>query len=643
MTPPEPQIGTHARDTAVDRGAAGVQSGDGEPRLTHPRALAQLLSLGDGSPSREAFARESARLLGAHFASPAALVSLRAGARDLDARFLEDEQDDTWIGPLDDLLLEVRREPLTIARLYESPRHGYAALVAAPIPAEDGGVAGAFATLAPCPTPEALPALAAEADAAAIAVGAALSACDRRAPAAADDARLAGAVARAAHYADLTEFAFALTNNLRTRLGVERVVFGVPSRGRVRLVALSGLDTIKTRSPGTRVIAQALEEAADLRRTVCAQRDDDWNEQKCSTGHGLHNAWRDSIGGTAVLSVPLVAGDEVVAVVGIRAQRDRSFVPDDIRAIEQMLAPFAAAVPIVARAGRSAFRHVADDAAAAVRSLFAPTAIGRKLAALVAVAATVWFLAGVMPYRVAAETTLAAADVTRLTVPFEAALAELAVEPGERVAAGQVVAVMDTARLRVEAAEARAELRAHTLERDAALTAGDHTLSALADARADLAAARLATLESRIASAAIRAPADGLLIRGDVAQRLGEVFPLGETLFEFAPDAAVRWEIAVPEHAADEVRPGMTASFSPAARPGASAELTVRTLAPAAETRDGRTVVIATAEAELGAAPAWLRPGMSGVSRVDAGPRPVWWVALHRVTDALHTVFKRWR
>jgi hypothetical protein len=53
--------------------------------------------------------------------------------------------------------------------------------------------------------------------------------------------------------------------------------------------------------------------------------------------------------------------------------------------------------------------------------------------------------------------------------------------------------------------------------------------------------------------------------------------------------------------------------------------------------RNGKNVFIAEATVEDN--PAWMRAGMEGVARIDAGTRRVWWVALHRMIDYLRLTF----
>ena len=137
------------------------------------------------------------------------------------------------------------------------------------------------------------------------------------------------------------------------------------------------------------------------------------------------------------------------------------------------------------------------------------------------------------------------------------------------------------------------------------------------------------TLEQRIASATVVAPFAGTLPRGDLEQRIGQTFPLGEPLFEIAPsDQASALRIQVPEEHALELREGAEIRFSSNARPEEELRFTVQSIAPAAEVADtvNSFTVVAVPSSETSIHE--LRAGMEGLCDVSLGERSVWRSAL---------------
>jgi hypothetical protein len=74
--------------------------------------------------------------------------------------------------------------------------------------------------------------------------------------------------------------------------------------------------------------------------------------------------------------------------------------------------------------------------------------------------------------------------------------------------------------------------------------------------------------------------------------------------------------------------------------PGERLDFTVSRISPMALTLEGRTAF--EIEAAFGQPPAGLRPGLSGVAKIDVGTRSLGWVATHRIGDWLRMATWTW-
>jgi hypothetical protein len=92
-------------------------------------------------------------------------------------------------------------------------------------------------------------------------------------------------------------------------------------------------------------------------------------------------------------------------------------------------------------------------------------------------------------------------------------------------------------------------------------------------------------------------------------------------------------ELHAPEFAALHLQPGQFGHFTTSAQPDRPSRCRIKRVELASEIVYGQNVFVAEAEVETSAA--WLRGGMTGVARIDAGRRPVWWVVLHRLLDSI--------
>lgn len=626
MTQTQHQETTHlGQQTQPEPGASSFRH---EP-------LRRLAMLAGESLTVDAFAYDAAKLVAEHFVSPACTVAVRHNAQDV----LQSHADDDakhWTRRLEAMLLEVQSQPRAIGRLYQVAESKIAA-IAAPIPGE---ITGAIATLVSVSSRHELETTLTELRAVAATIAAGLVAnTTKRSTKGASNEMAASAIQRAGVYTSIEEFAFALTNNLRNKLGAESVAFALPAGARARLVAISGLDEVKPRSPGTIAMRQAIEECLDQQRPLCAQQDDTWQNERVSTGHPLHRAWSASAHGAAVFTVPLFAGDDLTGVVAIRRRADQPVSRDDLDTTIELLAPFGAAVPMVQRATRNVLRHALDSTQGVARAAIRPGAWGIKAIAALTTLALAWFVLGTTPYKINARAIVSPAEQIQISSPYEAAIRQVHARAGDRVQQGQLLATLDTRDLELERSELLAEARALRVKVDSATAARDIPAASVAAAEQRATLARLETVEQRIQAAAIRAPSTGVLIRGDLAERIGQRLPVGEALFTFVPSDALRVEILAPEHAADELMPNLSATFSPEARPEDALLLTIERIDPAASVHEGANVVTSHAVPNSQQHPHWLLPGMEGTASINAGSRPVWWVALHRAIDAAHARF----
>jgi hypothetical protein len=129
------------------------------------------------------------------------------------------------------------------------------------------------------------------------------------------------------------------------------------------------------------------------------------------------------------------------------------------------------------------------------------------------------------------------------------------------------------------------------------------------------------------AAEVLAAPFDGVVVRGDLQQRLGSPVEKGEVLFEVAPLDGYRVVLEVDERDVAYVSEGQPALLRLSALPGEALPCVVERVTPVAVVADGRNRF--RAEARLEEPSESLRPGMTGVARIDAGRRARAWVWTH--------------
>ncbi len=154
----------------------------------------------------------------------------------------------------------------------------------------------------------------------------------------------------------------------------------------------------------------------------------------------------------------------------------------------------------------------------------------------------------------------------------------------------------------------------------------DMRLSQLAVQQAD---SKLMVVEYRLSRTEIRAPFDGIIVQGDLAERLSSPTQVGELLMRVVQVKDTYADLQVDERDIHYLKPGMEGEMAFTSRPEERFGVKLDTFEPVAvveETGTDFRVRVSVTEEERD----WWRPGMTGVCKVNAGRKSLAWVWLHR-------------
>jgi multidrug resistance efflux pump len=152
--------------------------------------------------------------------------------------------------------------------------------------------------------------------------------------------------------------------------------------------------------------------------------------------------------------------------------------------------------------------------------------------------------------------------------------------------------------------------------------------------------AQLALVDDQLARTQIRAPFDGVVVSGDLSQKLGAPVERGTLLYEIAPLNAYRVILQVDERDIPDLAVGQTGRLLLSAFPHEPIGFTVEKVTPVATASEGRNYF--RAEAKLENDDPRLRPGMEGVGKVDIDRRRYVWIWTHQIIDWLRLKLWAW-
>jgi len=437
----------------------------------------------------------------------------------------------------------------------------------------------------------------------------------------------ADALGKVAQFTSTKEFAYSVVNSLCEQLKAEQVFFGVEKNLRVRVKAVSGIADFKNSNPGIAIVQQAMEECLDVKQPIVFQT----TNPTTTDSMPIHRNWSADSNHSCVCSIPLKQGEDVTGVVSIRRPSNRPFSFDDVAKLELALTPYGAAIRLLEKANSPVSSLVTSAMSDSVKSTVARGTLGRKLVLGAIAVGMCWFAFGTMTYRPLCRTTVMASNLRHVAAPLDGKLLAVNVSPGQSVRKGDLLLEFDSTDLQLQLNGVVRDISAAQIKVREAISSDDISMAAVARSHMNVLKTQAAALQKQIQDSRIVAPDNGTVVLSDLQQRVGQVFPQGEEILQFASEGDWLLEIEVPDDIVHYVLPQQTGSFAAASLPGELQSFSIETIDGGAQVIGDRNVFMA--RAVLDSHPDWMKSGMEGTVRVESVSRPVWWVALHRVVD----------
>lgn len=433
----------------------------------------------------------------------------------------------------------------------------------------------------------------------------------------------------------------ALVSELGRMPGVARAALGlVKGMARpgaaIRLEAISGAAWFRRRGEGMVALSHAMEEALDQMGAVCLPPLEG-APRRVTAAHAEAMA---GLGARAIVSAPLFDEGRAAGVLTLALESEEALTPALVARLEVAADLLGPVLELKRRQQGWLAGRAVDAAERGLRALGARNRPSYRLASVAVLVALALPFVIHAPLRIVADATLEGSIQRVAVAPFEGRIAAAPVRAGDRVAAGDLLFSLDDRDLVLEATKWRSELAQLEQASRAALAAADRAEVRQLAARRDQAAAQLALAEAQLQRAQVRAPISGIVIAGDLSQRLGAPVEQGAELFTIAPLDDFRLILDLDERDLELVAEDSRGSLRLKARPGLDLPFAVASLTSVARTEEGRRLF--RAEARLLSVAPDLRPGLEGVARIEAGRHSLAHNWTRRLRDWVQLALWRW-
>jgi RND family efflux transporter MFP subunit len=429
----------------------------------------------------------------------------------------------------------------------------------------------------------------------------------------------------------------ALCNELASRFGCDRVSLGWMEKNYVVVKAMSHTEKIEPQMEAVQQLCALMEEACDQEEEVI------WPRPEGQTFISRdHEAYAKQQGMAHLVTFPLFSGmaseqkegETPRPVAALTLERKTAFPIEELRTVRLMLDQVARPLSEMHREERWVGARLAERTRDACSRLLGAEHTWWKLLALALAAVLLILVFGRKQYRVEGAFTLKTDAMAHFSAPFEGHIDRVTVRPGDLVKEGQVLMTLDTRELLLQKESAVAEREHQGADALKAESSGDVAGMRIARARQDQANAQLSIVNERLARAELKAPFDGVVVEGDLREKIAAPVQKGELLMKVARIENLYLVVDVPERDIQDVREGVAGQAAFASLPAQKFAFKVESIEPAARSKEKGNLFSVRCRFDEGSQ-SWWRPGMSGIAKIDAGSRSLLWISTHRTVDFL--------
>ncbi|WP_209426954.1 HlyD family efflux transporter periplasmic adaptor subunit [Pararhodobacter sp. SW119] len=443
-------------------------------------------------------------------------------------------------------------------------------------------------------------------------------------------------VASALEHERFTAACVTLVGELATQLDCDQVSLGFRQRRHVVVAALSDAALFGKRMNLVRDLGAAMDEAVDQGSVLLYPQRPDWEYRVVRS----HAELASRHGAGTILTIPLHSAGRFCGAVSFERGADRPFTDDEIELCDCIATALGPILEEKRRNDRLILWKLLESVRLQLVRLFGPRHVGRKIATAAALGLIAFFSFATGEYNLSAPAKLEGKTQRTLVAPFDGYLAAEYARPGAIVSQGDLLVSLDNRDLMLERLRWSARRQESLTTFDRAHARGERAEARIVESQIAEADAQIDLLGSQLERSQVMAPFDGIVISGDLSQRVGTAVARGDSLFVLAPLDSYRVVLEVDERDISDVQPGQSGRLVLASLPEDVFPYVVERTTPIAEAREGRNAY--RVEAHLNAVDPRLKPGMGGVGKIYVEDRLLILVWTARLVDWMRLTVWKW-
>ncbi len=424
-----------------------------------------------------------------------------------------------------------------------------------------------------------------------------------------------------------------LADELCVKFDCSRVSIGWKTNEYVNSVAISHLEKFDAKSSLIKKLQNIYEECSDQERVIAYPLTQEQNIVILA-----HEEYAKANSLSGIVSIPIVYEEKIYGVVTLEKE-DVDFSEKEITLLKLAIMQLNVWLFDLYERDKWLGERIADGAKNTLISFFGSENSFAKFIGVVLSLLLFYSLFFEWDYKIEVSATLDTDNISYIQAPYDSFVKSVNYYPGDFVAKGETVIELDEEELLLKKLEMESDVIRYSREAEKARARSELADMNIAIAKVNQANAALKKVEYYLSHSKIKAPFDGFIVEGDKKELLSSPVSKGDMLLKIANANDIFIKFKLSEKFIDEINIHDQGELKLLSKPDTYYAIEVTNIIPLAQVDGANGNIFVLKAKSLQELESWWRPGMSGIAKINVGPRKIIWIITHSTMDFLRIYF----
>ena len=414
-----------------------------------------------------------------------------------------------------------------------------------------------------------------------------------------------------------------LVTHLANTLNCDRVTIGFTKYRYYHIEAFSYSVAFSEKTQLSRALEAAMTEASDMERCIV------FPSPKDNLLYPSHEQLATNFGGNSICTVPINNGGKILGVLIL--ERKLFFDQETVQICETSGTMAGLVLDLKKNNEQGWLKRLVMQIRNLLAKILGSKHLIWKLNSLLLIVVITFFSVTQTIFRISADAYLEGKVQQVVVAAIDGYIKEASVRHGDLVEENDPLFELKDEDLNLERTKLNKQLEQYEAEYRNILSQKNGAEIRILQAKIEQTKVQLELIKTKLKRTKGYAPFAGIVVSGDLTQKINSSVKRGDVLFEIAPLNHYRIILEIDEKDIAEIKQQQTGNLLLTSLTGKSLPFEINKITPVSETKEG--INYFRVEADLNKTLAILRPGMKGIGKIEIGQRNIFWIWTHNLVN----------